>query len=91
MHNPVLHFVSQRVASTFNQGLGQDRRRLANPARLSLHAPVLQDTCLAETKSKALEDAMTVRQELQDQYQQQEQVALQVGRQCNSQQDIHIL
>lgn len=60
---------------------------LPNPAWLSLcsraHTPVLQDTCLAETKSKALEDAMSVRQELQDQYQQQEQVALQVGRRCN--------
>lgn len=44
----------------------------------------LQDTCIAAAKAKALDDATVMRQELQDQYLQQEQVALEAERRCQT-------
>jgi hypothetical protein len=44
----------------------------------------MQDTCISGAKAKALDDATVMRQELQDQYLQQEQVALEAERRCQA-------
>jgi hypothetical protein len=53
-------------------------------------AEEMMDACVAEAKAKILEDARIMRQELEDQYKQQEQVALQAEVQCHeSEAEIH--
>ncbi|KAG1675143.1 hypothetical protein FOA52_003366 [Chlamydomonas sp. UWO 241] len=47
-------------------------------------AEEMMDTCVAEAKSKALDDAAVMRQELQDQYQQQERVAGEAEARCRA-------
>ncbi|GAX77350.1 hypothetical protein CEUSTIGMA_g4796.t1 [Chlamydomonas eustigma] len=46
-------------------------------------AEEMMDACVAEAKAKSLEDATIMRQELEDQYRQQEQVALQAEMRCH--------
>jgi len=50
-------------------------------------AEQMLDACMAEAQAKALDDAAAMRQELQDQYQQQEHVALEAEARCRSAED----